>query len=356
MAFRFDIGALQPAKRLPDGRVRADAYLTRAGVFIYRNADGTERREFRPESEVFKADSLDSFAQAPVTNNHPPEPVTSHNAKQYAVGATGDAVRRDGSRVRASIMVFDAETISQMEAGKVQLSCGYEVDLIETPGVTDDGERYDAVQTNIRGNHVALVEVGRAGPEVCVRMDAAMMLESAPKPETKKESRMDENEKKLLAALSQVAELQIQVTKEKSRADHLEAERDSLKTELSNEKKAREDAAVQTADAVRQRVELELKASPILGESVAKMSDREIKVAVIKKIDGVDLASEKKSDEYVNVRFDLAVERTDKSEQALSGIRVAAGSNREDAGDARKKARQAMIHYNQNSWQEPAKA
>lgn len=52
-------------------------------------------------------------------------------------------------------------------------------DVFRSPGVTSgidgipDGLHYDVIQRNIRGNHVALVDKGRAGETACLRMDSA---------------------------------------------------------------------------------------------------------------------------------------------------------------------------------------
>jgi hypothetical protein len=78
----------------------------------------------------------------------------------------------DGEFVATTIVVENADAIRAVEQGKRELSCGYECELEEKPGVTADGQRYDAIQRNIRGNHVALVTKGRAGPDVRLRMDA----------------------------------------------------------------------------------------------------------------------------------------------------------------------------------------
>jgi hypothetical protein len=178
MEFRIDIGQLRPPKRTADGRLVAEGLLTRAGVFSYRNPDGTERRELRLPDEVFRKDALDSFALTPVTNNHPPELINAKNAKRYSVGTVGENVQKDGDFVRARLVVHDAETIRQMEAGKASLSCGYEVELDKTPGVHPEYGRYDAIQRRIVGNHVAIVDTARAGEAARVRMDAAVMLDS----------------------------------------------------------------------------------------------------------------------------------------------------------------------------------
>lgn len=176
---RIDLAALKPPTRRADGTLVADALLTRTGVFTYRNPDGSERKEYRPPREVFDQKSLDSFKLVPITDDHPPTMLTANNARQYAVGAVGENVRRAGSHVAATIAVHDAGTIAKMDAGKSQVSCGYDCELDETPGVSPEGERYDAVQTAIVGNHLAIVHNARAGSTAAVRMDAAVMVADA---------------------------------------------------------------------------------------------------------------------------------------------------------------------------------
>lgn len=168
---RFDVGELESPVRRDDGTIRADARLTRSGVFLYRNADGSLRREFRPPSEVFDSASLDSLRMVPVTMDHPRFAVDASNARKVSVGTTGQDVRQDGSFVRSTIAVNDQASITQMEAGKNQLSCGYHCTLDFTEGVTDEGEKFDAIQRNIIYNHVAIVDRGRAGPDVSARID-----------------------------------------------------------------------------------------------------------------------------------------------------------------------------------------
>src|SRR5690606_37114050 len=106
------------------------------------------------------------FAHRPVTNDHPDEPVTADNWKQFAVGQTADEIARDGQFIRVPLMVADAAAIKAIEDGKRELSAGYTCDLAFEAGQTASGEAYDAIQKNIRANHVAIVQRGRAGSEV----------------------------------------------------------------------------------------------------------------------------------------------------------------------------------------------
>jgi hypothetical protein len=178
---RYDIGGLGKPERTPAGFLRVDGHPTKAGIFIYRNPDGSMRREFRPPEEVFHTDSMRTLQLAPVTDDHPPANLTAENAAEYQRGAVGESVHQDGELMRAPMLVTDKKLISKMERGKVALSCGYTCDVDDQPGEWR-GQKYDAVQKNIRYNHLAVVDRGRAGADARVRMDAddAGMLSDPP--------------------------------------------------------------------------------------------------------------------------------------------------------------------------------
>lgn len=118
---------------------------------------------YRPESAVFAKDSLSTFVGKPTTNDHPPEPVTADNWRQYAVGAIGEEVLREGEYIRVPITLMDAAAIKAVQDGKREISMGYEMDLTWESGQTPDGHVYDAVMSNLRMNHLAIVDRGRAG-------------------------------------------------------------------------------------------------------------------------------------------------------------------------------------------------
>ena len=80
------------------------------------------------------------------------------------------------------------EFVDKIKRGDArQVSAGYKVDYDPTPGATPEGEEYSGVQRNIRVNHIAVVPIGRAGPEVKLlmdRMDAADAVAYDPEPGT----------------------------------------------------------------------------------------------------------------------------------------------------------------------------
>ncbi len=143
---------------------------------------------YRPPSEVFKQESVDSFKNIAVTNNHPPEFLNSKNYKKYSVGIVLSDVMTDEKHVQGTLKVTDYDTINDIKDGKVDISAGYHSNIYFEDGETPDGEAYQAVQKDISGNHVAVVMRGRAGSEVKLAdgLDAPIeKLESSAEPEEK---------------------------------------------------------------------------------------------------------------------------------------------------------------------------
>lgn len=168
----FD-AALGERRRTFDGYLVAPAVIARTGIQIYLahelDLDGDPMREVRvywPPEEVFHPDAIASFDNQPITIDHPPEGVTPSNWRQLSVGSMR-GVHRASNLLNGEAWVMDAYAIDQVETGeREELSGGYFASYDWTPGVTPEGEPYDGVQREIRGNHTALVRRGRCGP-VC---------------------------------------------------------------------------------------------------------------------------------------------------------------------------------------------
>lgn len=161
------------AVKTPEGYLDVDAYLARDGCLRY--SDGvTAWNEYRPRSELERA--ADSFANVYITDDHPPVMLDATNATQYQRGIVlgRPTLETIGgvTYLRARISIRDAALIEKIESGQTQLSIGFWSDVESRKGIAPDGTRYDAVQNSLRGNHVASVAKGRAGPAVRVFMDS----------------------------------------------------------------------------------------------------------------------------------------------------------------------------------------
>jgi hypothetical protein len=153
----------------PEGFLIVPGVLARTGVQNYAayelGMDGDVMRSvrlYRPAEEVFNADSMASFEGKPVTVEHPSEPVTAANWKAHSVGDVS-GIKRAGEFLAGTVCLKDSAAITAVQSGKRELSNGYRFTLDLTAGVTPQGEAYDGIQRNIRGNHIALVDAARCG-------------------------------------------------------------------------------------------------------------------------------------------------------------------------------------------------
>ena len=173
--FHIDFSNAKSSKlaRTPQGGLKVPARLTRIGVFKYTKADGSVIRECRKPDQVFDPVSLATFQNAPICIDHPGE-VGPDNWQAVSVGHVGEDVRRDGRYVAATLVIQDAAAIRAVERGALKdLSCAYDAVVTLERG-SFEGEEYDAVQSQIVGNHLALLPKGggRAGPDCTMKLDA----------------------------------------------------------------------------------------------------------------------------------------------------------------------------------------
>lgn len=383
---RYDLGELSPPVKDPEtGYLKTDARITKVGVFVYRDADGDERRELRHPDEVFKADALGSFGLVPFTNDHPGESLNSTNTGRFQVGTvSGPRQHEDGVHVVASVLITDAATIEAAEKGKRELSCGYKCDLEHRAGVTHDipgvpdGLRFDAVQRNIRGNHVALVDRGRAGGSVALRFDHG---EEITEPTSKRERKMetiniDGVDYEVSPQVAQAfrasfdkKDREILAERQRATAAKEKAQTETARADAADEKaveaeKARADAAdpEKVREAVKARVALEVDARKVVGEKDA--DGKEIKLdgktdeEIYKLVVGhakPDLDLEGAGPAYIKARFDIAVEDADKADpkdKPNAGLnRVRQAERRIDADDNPvETARLKMLADNATAW------
>jgi len=177
MPIRYDSGTIKGKADVgDDGAIRTFGVVTRTGVFYYQNPDGTIRRELRHPDEVFSAESLRSMQLIPVTVGHRAPKITVDNAKEFQVGTVGERIEPDGKNVIAPIVISHRDGINALEIGIRQLSLGYEAEMLEEGG-TYDGQPYEYKQTNIRYNHLAIVETARAGSDARIYLDSADAFE-----------------------------------------------------------------------------------------------------------------------------------------------------------------------------------
>jgi len=308
---RYDKGRKITLKRNHAGALLLEAYPSRTGIQEYL-VDGKIQREFRSDAEVFDKDSLESFLGAVVTIEHPAEMVSPENAEKYSVGTVLREATPEGDHTKTLIQVLKSDAIKRIEAGElIELSVGYSADVIPEIGEYK-GVKYDAVQKNIRVNHIALLAAGkaRAGSTARLKLDQKDGVEICD---------IIIDSVKPLKKETKVMEITINGMKfeaEENLAKALQVERDQLQAKL--------DAAVEDAKAskekldsidinalVQERVQLIEQCKKLDSEADTSLSNEELLRAVVSKSVKLD---DSKSVEYVKARFDALLENIEKAD------------------------------------------
>lgn len=311
-----------------------------AGAMVqkYVKSDGSEEMEAKLPEEILSDATVSSANSKPVTDGHHGL-VTKDNSHDLLKGFTASNGHVEGNMLYNDITITDPNLISQIKSGdKRELSIGFETQMDPTSG-TYNGTKYDAVQRNIRINHVAVVPKGRAGHEVRLIGDSAEAVEQVEPSEEKgnqMETRVvradgqnitvaaDDVEKitKLdadnSAKAKQIADLDAQIKKlqaEKAqlqgdadasakKADEAQAKADSLE---ADNKKIKEEFDKYKADGVEKKLELIDKVKSFVGDEYDYhgKSDRDMKIDAVKAIKGDSVDFTDKSDTYVQAAFDM---------------------------------------------------
>lgn len=314
--------------------------IARVGVFPYMKADRSIEMEAKLPTELLSDSTVNSADNRPVTNDHHGL-VTKDNATQLAKGFTADNAHVDNNTLRVDMTIMDGKLIDAINNGKQELSIGFQTNIDQTPGKYN-GVAYDSVQKDIRINHVAVVNQGRAGHKVRLLGDSAEMIDDDLK-EGKVESmeytktRLDsvdqtitvadhdvdavtkldaddsDKSKKIADLKDQIAELQKQLDElqgnadeSKKKAAQAQAKADSLEKENETMKKKYEGDGFDKK--VQARLKLMEKAKKFVGDSadLNKMSAREMKIAAVKSAKAVNdsINLEDQTDDYIQALFD----------------------------------------------------
>lgn len=401
---RFDFQSLPMKKpvKTDAGFLRIPIRGTRVGIFEYVQPDGSIRRELRPPEEVFAKDSLATLAGVPLTIAHPKDLVDVKNIKRLSVGMTGDIIEKSEERfVDFMGTVTDARAVSMLERkrdeGKGQeVSCGYVAEMDFTPGIWN-GQPYDAVQRNIRYNHVAFVDRGRAGPEARVKLDEqdnayyhvnnrqgdesmekitldgkefevtpeiaeAFKADGMSKADKMKkmEADMKMKEDELKKMKDEYADMKKDMEGMKKEKDGMEGKKDALEAEIVKLKEASKENKMDASalDAlVQERAGIVAVAEKVIGEEFKKdgKENNEIKKEVISAI-SPDLKLDEKSEDYVNARFDAIAEQeelfVDHLKNALENKNDGEDKNNKETKVDANESRSKMMAESRDAWKQ----
>lgn len=187
-----DCAAMDSARRMTfdrrmetvDGHlVVTGCHITKANVCPYLGAEIPKAEElglkadkiyylYRDAAEIKAA--VETYNRIPLLMQH--VAVSADAPQQFLTVGTVSNARFNHPYLDADLTVWTREGIEAIESGKQrELSCGYRYAAEMTPGTSPEGEKYDGRMTQIIANHIALVEAGRAGPDVLVA-DAALAV------------------------------------------------------------------------------------------------------------------------------------------------------------------------------------
>lgn len=338
MVIRYDFIPIKARVDSKTGWLRDRPVITRTGVFKYTTKAGKEVRELRTSEEVFKADSLVTIAGIPITVGH--IGMLTANSNKPSIGTVISPGIPEETNVVADIIIHEPTKLGDRR----ELSLGYTCEIEETPGQTENGEHYDAIQKNIIYNHLAVVRTGRAG-NARLRLDSTDAVSGLFEQENDMDIklvpiRFDGLEYSASPeVLVKFTKLETDNTELRSKFDSLEAERDTLKASLEAEKAKVIEVSKTALDTAKNRVKLEMIADKH-NVAHADSSDRDIKVAIVTKIRGDAIRFDGKSDDYVNSAFDLVIsEQNDKDDK--TGSQRKKLNERKDTSDIPEQSSQA---------------
>lgn len=318
--FRIDKNPLPKVYRTSEGYIKGTAIVTRTGIFKYVDNQGNIRLELRHPEDVLEEDSLESLKQIPITVEHPTVLVDSSNVKQLGVGLTGETVKIDGENIKTTVTITAIEGVEAINSGKEELSLGYTLDLEEEEGIYN-GQPYTHRQKNIRYNHLAIVERGRAGANARLNFDSfecGMIVDEniTHERENMVKINIDNVDVEVDEAVKKAYDsLNARLDSATAETEALKAKLDETEEQLKKAKEINSDSAI--SEKAKARVELIAKAGKVVNiDGLYDLSDREIKLSVIKsRYDSLDLTD--KSDDYISARFDAICEALTNNDEAI---------------------------------------
>tara|TARA_R110000851_G_scaffold279659_2_gene432948 strand:+ start:1356 stop:2429 length:1074 start_codon:yes stop_codon:yes gene_type:complete len=228
-----------------------DNPISKVGVFPYLGSTIDSGGEFgltpdklynvfRPELELNNPETIDSFKLVPWIDDHEFLGDTGTPAEEKGVhGVVGEDIKFVDGTLTGNIKVFSERLKTEIETGKQELSLGYRCKYEKKSG-SFGGDKYDFVQADIRGNHLALVDQGRMGSDVKVQDHFILTVDSGDfvmSDTPKKEETQDEEMtlaqvmEKLDALAEVVAGMQPSEDKEESTEDMTEESEDETEKE-----------------------------------------------------------------------------------------------------------------------------
>lgn len=251
---KYDFNGWPEIKRNP---------ISKVGVYPYKGRNISPQLEpdqtymvYRPAEELSKTECIESFKLVPWVDLHPtkgllgPESVGRVPAEQKGIeGVTGENVEfdPDTNTLYANIKLFSDNLGEKIDDGVRELSIGYACKYELSSGVYN-GQHYDAIQRNIRGNHLASVPAGRMGPEVAVLDHLTFTMDAKDIEMTEEEKKMQEcKDRATKDGFSRYSKDAAEEEKEQKEKEEKESADKAAKDAAEEEKKKEKEAADKAA-------------------------------------------------------------------------------------------------------------
>ncbi|EUD07734.1 DUF2213 domain-containing protein [Providencia alcalifaciens] len=254
-----------------------DNPISKVGVFDYLGAEigapvpDKIYRVLRPPEELASEETINSFKLTPFIIEHEMLGKYATPAEKKGIqGVIGENVYFDPPYLRANIKIFSDVALSNIDSGKIDLSPGYRSKYEFTSGIYE-GQPYDAIQRHLRGNHLALVDEGRTGPDVAVQDHLVITID------TKELIRMNEEENKEKQTADEGAFTAEQVTALKSIIAEVIAQTKPSTDEDPDEEKKSTDADPEE----EQKAEEAVEAAEVAAEEAESGDPEAVEVAEV---------------------------------------------------------------------------
>ena len=309
-----------------------DNPILKAGIFPYLGSEigqGEPTRVYkvlRSDEELSKPEAIKSFELVPLINEHFVLGELGTDTDDKSIdGIVGESIYFEAPYLKSNIKVFGKHIKKLIEVGKIELSAGYSCKYIPAENNPD----YDFIQTDIRANHLALVEAGRNGSDVAVQdalkftLDSKELLMNLEDILAQISALSDEDKAKLLATLKPAEDENTEVEKEVAKDEEKAVATDMEKTEVAKDEDAPVDVEAIKQEAVKEVMselaevkEIASDLTEVIGEIPPVAMDSKVKL-VAYGLDKLKIKA-KKGEELATLRGYLQHKRADKYEPIVA--------------------------------------
>ena len=311
-----------------------DNPILKAGIFPYLGSEigqGEPARVYkvlRSEEELSKPETIKSFELVPLINEHFVLGELGTDTDDKSIdGIVGESIYFEAPYLKSNIKVFGKHIKKLIEVGKIELSAGYSCKYIPVENNPD----YDFIQTDIRANHLALVEAGRNGSDVAVQdslnftLDSKELLMNLEDILAQISALSDEDKAKLLATLKPAEDENTEVEEEVAKTEVAKDEEKAVATDMENTEVAKDAETPVDAEAIVNKIISEVAEIKEIANEIKQATGKEVpSVAMDSKAKlvayGLDTlkVKAKKGEELATLRGYLQHKRADKYEPIVA--------------------------------------